>query len=107
MAAGGPRRHLDERIDSHRRAIESFCAHERAGHLMTKRLEGKVALVTGGTSGIGAGAVRRLAAEGAQVAFTGSNTEAAARLTQETGASFYPHRVEAAETWPALMTAVG
>src|SRR3954454_21731538 len=74
---------------------------------MTKRLEGKVALVTGGTSGIGAGAVRRLAAEGAQVAFTGSNTEAAARLTQETGASFYPHRGEAGETWPALMAAVG
>jgi 3(or 17)beta-hydroxysteroid dehydrogenase len=74
---------------------------------MTKRLEGKVALVTGGTSGIGAGAVRRLAAEGAHVAFTGSNSEAAARLTQETGASFYPHRVEEAETWPALMTALG
>jgi NAD(P)-dependent dehydrogenase (short-subunit alcohol dehydrogenase family) len=67
------------------------------------RLEGKVALVTGGTSGIGAGAVRRLAAEGAQVLFTGSNAEAATRLTQETGASFHPHRVEAAETWPALM----
>ena len=73
---------------------------------MTKRLEGKVALVTGGTSGIGAGAVRRLAAEGAQVAFTGSNTEAAGRLTRETGASFFPHRVEAAETWPALMDAL-
>jgi len=74
---------------------------------MTKRLEGKVALVTGGTSGIGAGAVRRLAAEGALVAFTGSNTEAAARLTHETGASFYPHRVEAAQTWPTLMEALG
>jgi 3(or 17)beta-hydroxysteroid dehydrogenase len=73
---------------------------------MTKRLEGKVALVTGGTSGIGAGAVRRFAAEGAQVAFTGSNTQAAAQLTQETGASFYAHRVEAAETWPALMQAL-
>ncbi len=73
---------------------------------MEKRLAGKVALVTGGTSGIGAGTVRRLAAEGAQVAFTGSNAEAAARLSRETAAIFYPHRVEAADTWPALMDAV-
>ena len=73
---------------------------------MAQRLAGKVALVTGGTSGIGAGAVRRLAAEGAQVAFTGSNVEAAQRLTAETGASFHRHRVEEADTWPALMEAI-
>jgi 3-oxoacyl-[acyl-carrier protein] reductase len=34
------------------------------------RLEGKIALVTGGSRGIGAGIVRRLTTEGAQVAFT-------------------------------------
>ncbi|WP_210399023.1 SDR family NAD(P)-dependent oxidoreductase [Steroidobacter denitrificans] len=73
---------------------------------MLRRLEGKVALVTGGTSGIGAGAVRRLTAEGAQVAFTGSNIEAAAKLTAETSASFHSHRVEDAAMWPALMAAV-
>jgi 3(or 17)beta-hydroxysteroid dehydrogenase len=73
---------------------------------MAKRLEGKVALVTGGTSGIGAGTVRRLAAEGAQVAFTGSNAEAARAIGAETGASFHPHRVQEAESWPALMQAI-
>lgn len=73
---------------------------------MAKRLEGKVALVTGGTSGIGAGAVRRLTQEGAKVAFTGSKAEVAKALCDETGASFHMHRVQEAESWPALMQAI-
>ena len=64
---------------------------------MGKRLESKVALVTGGTSGIGAGAVARLSAEGARVIFTGSNEQAAARVSAETGARFIAHRVEKPE----------
>lgn len=70
---------------------------------MTLRLAGKVALVTGGTAGIGAGTVGRLAAEGAKVVFTGSNAGAAEMVTAGTGAVFYPHRVEDAASWPALI----
>ncbi len=69
---------------------------------MDERLHGKVALVTGGTSGIGAGAVRRLSAEGARVAFTGSNADAAAKLCAETGARFFSHRVQDAPSWKPL-----
>ena len=47
--------------------------------IQTKLFEGKVALVTGGSRGIGAGIVRRLAEEGASVAFTYSSSEERAR----------------------------
>jgi NAD(P)-dependent dehydrogenase (short-subunit alcohol dehydrogenase family) len=54
------------------------------------RLSGRAALVTGGTSGIGAGIVRRFAAEGAGVAFTGRDEDRGAAVAAETGATFLP-----------------
>lgn len=73
---------------------------------MASRLEGKVALVTGGTGGIGAGAVRRLAAEGARVVFTGSKAQVGAALAEEVGGLFVSHRVEDAAAWPGLIDTV-
>ena len=50
----------------------------------TQSLAGKVALVTGGSKGIGAGIVRRLASDGASVAFTySSSEEKALQLAEE------------------------
>jgi 3-oxoacyl-[acyl-carrier protein] reductase len=52
--------------------------------VQAQSLAGKVALVTGGSKGIGAGIVRRLAAEGASVAFTySSSREMALKLADE------------------------
>ena len=52
--------------------------------MQAKSFKGKVALVTGGSRGIGAGIVRRLAADGASVAFTSSSSpEKALELVRE------------------------
>lgn len=63
------------------------------------KLTGKVALVTGGTSGIGRAAVERLIADGAKVIFTGSNEAAASELTAATGATFFKSRVQSTDDW--------
>ena len=68
-----------------------------------KRFEGKVALVTGGTGGIGAATVARLAQDGARVVFTGSNAGAAAKVCEATGAEFLPAKVEDPDRWAPLM----
>ncbi|CAN5436104.1 glucose 1-dehydrogenase [soil metagenome] len=62
-------------------------------------LTGKVALVTGGTSGIGKATVARLAADGARVIFTGSNEAAAAQIVAASGATFFNSRVQDPSDW--------
>lgn len=56
-----------------------------AGGGAARRLEGRVALITGGTGGIGAATVRRFVAEGAWVVASGRSPERGAELERELG----------------------
>jgi NAD(P)-dependent dehydrogenase (short-subunit alcohol dehydrogenase family) len=51
----------------------------------SRRLDGKVALITGGTGGIGAATVRRFVTEGAWVVASGRSSERGAELERELG----------------------
>jgi NAD(P)-dependent dehydrogenase (short-subunit alcohol dehydrogenase family) len=70
---------------------------------MTGLFEGKVALVTGGASGIGAGAVVRLLAEGATVIAADVNAEALRRVAAETGANTLLLDVRSPDAWSAAV----
>ena len=52
------------------------------------RLESKIAIVTGGTSGIGRRVVERFRAEGAEVVFTGRRSGLGGDIAEATGATF-------------------
>ena len=71
------------------------------------RVAGKVALVTGAASGLGAAVARRLAAEGARVAITDLDAAAGGAVADDIGgdAHFLRHDVRREEEWIAVLAA--
>ncbi len=72
-----------------------------------RRLEGRTALVTGGGTGIGAAAARRLAAEGARVVVAGRTEETLKRVARETGGTALVCDVSDPAAVTALFSKVG
>lgn len=71
------------------------------------RLDGKVALVTGGASGIGAATVRQFVAEGASVFLSDVQPVAAEAVAAETGSVFLQHDVSQEDEWRRVMSEIG
>jgi NAD(P)-dependent dehydrogenase (short-subunit alcohol dehydrogenase family) len=73
---------------------------------MTGMFEGKIALVTGAASGIGAGVVVRLRAEGATVVAADINATGVKRVAAETGAEPVVLDVRSADAWRVVVDTI-
>jgi NAD(P)-dependent dehydrogenase (short-subunit alcohol dehydrogenase family) len=68
-------------------------------------LDGKVGIVTGAASGIGAATARVLAREGAKLVLTDLDDAAGSALAQEIGGVYLHHDVAEEDGWPAVIAA--
>ena len=73
---------------------------------MANRLSNKIAVITGGASGIGEGMVRRFAAEGARVIVADVDVAAGSRVATECNAQFIELDVSAEGQWQSLETTI-
>jgi len=68
-------------------------------------LDGKVGIITGAASGIGAATARTLAREGAKLVLTDLDDTAGRALADELGATYLHHDVSEEAGWPAVIAA--
>ena len=74
---------------------------------MTERLKNKIALITGGTTGIGLATAKRFAAEGAQVIVTGHNPDTLEAAHQQLNGSVKVVESDAADERKVAHEGVG
>lgn len=67
------------------------------------RMDGKIAFITGGASGLGRAEARMLAREGAAVVITDVNEEMGRAVAAEIGCSFIAHDVRSEQEWAAAI----
>ena len=70
---------------------------------MAGRVDGKVAVVTGGSSGLGRGIAERLAAEGARVVITDVQVDEGEEHARAIGAQFLEHDVTDEKRWDEVV----
>ena len=70
------------------------------------RLDGKVALITGGGSGLGRGIAQRYVEEGAHVLLTDINADSAAESAETLGCQHLPQDVADEAAWKSVVDAV-
>ncbi|GAA4042433.1 SDR family oxidoreductase [Parerythrobacter jejuensis] len=73
---------------------------------MAGRVEGKVALVTGGAMGLGKADCERLAAEGAKIVVTDINEEEGQKVAAAVGGHFLQHDVRDEARWQEIFAEV-
>src|SRR5579883_3174762 len=69
------------------------------------QLDGKVGLITGAASGIGAACARVLSREGAKLVLTDLDDAAGERLAEQTGSLYLHHDVTEEAGWPGVVAA--
>ncbi len=69
------------------------------------QLDGKIGIVTGAASGIGAACARVLSREGAKLVLTDLDDAAGQRLAEQTGGVYLHHDVTDEAGWPAVIAA--